>query len=734
MFWIIKYFIITVFISIITTLYLLGATTQGLQLSLLSLASFLPGQLKIEKMTGTVLGGFSLQNIFYQSPDANITVNSLTVHWYPSQLLHGKLGIDTLQLEQPKIKIFTTETRSQDFSLDHFAFLRRITFNKLVIHQLSVEKVDLHLTLTGELKDNWDFHWQIEVPQLSTMYSHCAGSLTGSGSIVGPRLIPTINAALQGNQIIIAQQKINKINAQAHIALQPRVNSLITLSAYNSKIYDHLIKKWDLRVTGNVTFDKETLNTHIQVTLAQQPAILVSASLPHFLNFAGSKQVLAGMIHLNFTELSGLRYFIPDIKDPRGIIQGHFDLGGTLAQPEIAGLLDLRKGEVTIRPLGIQLNDIAIQAHIDKNKMLVLTGGLRSGKGTGKLQGTLNLNKIDFPLNVTLQGNNLKAVDLPKIKGLISPDLKLTFNYPILQLQGKIFIPSANIKLKDFISTVTLPDEIIFVGQSKVDAHNFLLETKLQLEINLGNDIYFSYKDFEANLAGKLLLSQSPNSPATAVGEIHALNGIYTIYGQNLTITTGRLIYTGNLLTNPGLNIEATQKAKSITAASTSTVNITTLDSLGNTEVMAGIRITGTANNPKINLFSIPAGALSQTEILSALGGESAILFGTLSVFNLGTGNAANVTDKFTKMFGLTEFNLGSVQTFNPATNQAETTRSFVIGKQISKKLSLHYSIGIFNPISILNLRYQFNKHWAIQSETSTIDNGADILYTLEQQ
>jgi translocation and assembly module TamB len=185
------------------------------------------------------------------------------------------------------------------------------------------------------------------------------------------------------------------------------------------------------------------------------------------------------------------------------------------------------------------------------------------------------------------------------------------------------------------------------------------------------------------------------------------------------------------VLTDPGLQIEATRKVKDVNPAS-DIGSMPSLDNGINTEVTVGIRILGTLNNPQITLFSIPIG-LTQAQILSSLGGEGSALIGALSALSPGISNAGGLMNKFTKMLGSTEINIASVQTFDTATNQMQSTPSFVVGKKISQKLSLHYSIGIFNPVSVLNVRYQLNKHWAIQSETSTIDNGADILYGFER-
>lgn len=728
----IKYSLIVIFASIATAIYLLCCTTQGLVFGLHFIAPLLPGTLKIEKINGNLLAGFSLQTISYQIEEESITLQSLTVTWYPRQLLQGKLAIDSLTLERPQIVIFNTNSTSADFTLDDFKFLPHISINELVIHELAIRKADLQLNLTGQLKDNWDFHWQLRIPTLQALCSNCKGSFSGSGSITGKRLIPTIDATVHGNNLEIAQQTIRNLSGAAHIVIQSKVNSSINLIATQLNISHNPIKKMALAIAGNIAYENHNLIARAQLALAQKPAVSLTAVLPDFSGFTNPKQKITANIHLNFTELDGLRYFIPEIQHPRGTILGNLKVTGTVLQPEVTGTVNLKQGHVAIHVLGIHLNDMMVQATLDKSKIISLQGSLRSAKGTGQLQGNIDLNKPNFPVTLALQGNNLNAVHLPKFKIVISPDLKLNFIYPKLEIQGKIVIAKAIIKLKNFISTVTLPDETVFVGQPQTETPAFLLATKLHLAIDLGNDVFFSYKDFETNLGGQLLIDQAPNSPATATGEIYAIKGKYAIYGQDLIIKTGRLIFAGNVLTNPGLHIEAIRKVKGVNVGNAGGTLMPSLENYAGTDTTVGIRITGTLNNPQMTLFSIPAG-LTQAQILSSLGGAGAALMGALSILSPGASNIGGMTDKLTRMLGLSEANIAPVQTFNSATNQMQSTPSFVVGKQISKKLSLHYSIGIFNPVSILNVRYQFNKHWAIQSETSTIDNGADILYGFER-
>lgn len=162
----------------------------------------------------------------------------------------------------------------------------------------------------------------------------------------------------------------------------------------------------------------------------------------------------------------------------------------------------------------------------------------------------------------------------------------------------------------------------------------------------------------------------------------------------------------------------------------------------GTETLKVGVQITGTVDRPHISLFSVPAD-LTQGDILSYLllgypqadasGSQSTALLGVISSLYPGAGTITNLKEKLEHTLGLTEINVGSIQSFNPISKKIESNTAFVVGKKITDKLSIHYSIGLFDPVSVLNMRYQINNHWALQSETSSIDNGADLVYVFER-
>jgi translocation and assembly module TamB len=155
--------------------------------------------------------------------------------------------------------------------------------------------------------------------------------------------------------------------------------------------------------------------------------------------------------------------------------------------------------------------------------------------------------------------------------------------------------------------------------------------------------------------------------------------------------------------------------------------------------LVVGIETSGTLKHPKLKLFSEPSG-LSDTNILSylilgasahqATENQTQMLFQTAQLMGVGGANAASGIQS---VFGLTDFGVEQVEVPVTKDDQALTTQpAFGIGKYITPRLYMHYSVGISNPISILNLTYYISHLFMLQTETSSVDQGADIFYTFE--
>lgn len=452
------------------------------------------------------------------------------------------------------------------------------------------------------------------------------------------------------------------------------------------------------------------------------------------------------VIDSNITDLSLLTTLIPQLKDPKGYLRVHLVLDGSTSKPKVFGEIELMHGEVTIPTLGITPDHIHLQGKINNTLMLTLTGTFQSGKGDGILSGNVNFAKPDLPISLSVRGNNLLAVNLPEYQMTLSPNLTLHYVNFRTDLQGDITVPSATIATSDFDSTITLPSDVVFVTEKKTEK-SLPIKTTLQLKIHLGKNIHIRSRDLTATLNGDLHISQQANSAPIVTGDLAIEDGLYQAYGQKLQINHGRLIYLGNTLSNPGLDITAIKNIRAIefTGNQDSFSSDNGLAPIVNSEkITVGVRVEGTLNHPIISLFSIPV--MSQGDMLSYLilgapqsqakGQKIGALLTVLSALNPNDSSISNLIAPLQNRLGLSELSLGSTQVYNPMATGPDavtTTTTLGIGKELAPHLFLHYTVGLLAQASILNVRYQFKPGWAIQSESSSVENGIDLLYGFER-
>jgi translocation and assembly module TamB len=261
----------------------------------------------------------------------------------------------------------------------------------------------------------------------------------------------------------------------------------------------------------------------------------------------------------------------------------------------------------------------------------------------------------------------------------------------------------------------------------------------------LGDHVNLKYRGLNAALQGTINISGVPGSPLTATGEFSiAKDSKYKAYGRQLLIQQGQLIYAGNLLTNPGISLRATQQVKSVGFTGTSQFQTEDFKPVysGSDTITVGIAVSGTLDKPAINLFSDPAG-LSQGDILSymlfgypqaqATGASGLALLNAASDMVGGT-DKKNIVNNLQQSLGLDELSVGSTEYYDMKSDLAQNTTTVNVGRNLGHKLSLHYSVGLFQPVQVFSLRYQINRHLVLQTETSTLENGGDLMYQLESR
>jgi len=227
----------------------------------------------------------------------------------------------------------------------------------------------------------------------------------------------------------------------------------------------------------------------------------------------------------------------------------------------------------------------------------------------------------------------------------------------------------------------------------------------------LGDDVRIRASGLDAKSTGSLRVVQVPEVPIAATGQVRITEGTYRAYGQNLSIERGRLVYAGGPISNPGLDIRASRRARD--------------------GVVAGFEVHGTMATPRFSLFSDPPmaerEALSYVVLGRPLDNSSQSQQGivTDAANSLGLQGGSYVTGTLARRVGLDEARLES-----EAGNLQQST--LMLGTYLSPRVYVVYGLGILDQANKLRIQYFLNKHWTLQAEAGP-QNSTQFLYTFER-
>ncbi|MGL5551714.1 MAG: translocation/assembly module TamB domain-containing protein, partial [Plesiomonas shigelloides] len=162
----------------------------------------------------------------------------------------------------------------------------------------------------------------------------------------------------------------------------------------------------------------------------------------------------------------------------------------------------------------------------------------------------------------------------------------------------------------------------------------------------------------------------------------------------------------------PMLNIEAIRNPESI-----------------QNDVVAGIRVTGMADNPLMTIFSEPS--MSQAEALSYIlrgeplddGNSNDNGAMTSALIGIGLSQSSQLVGQIGQAFGISDLALD--------TQGVGDNSQVVISGYIMPGLQIKYGVGIFDSLAELTLRYRLMPSLYLQA-VSGLNQAVDLIYQFE--
>ncbi|WP_240791694.1 MULTISPECIES: translocation/assembly module TamB domain-containing protein [Pseudomonas] len=413
----------------------------------------------------------------------------------------------------------------------------------------------------------------------------------------------------------------------------------------------------------------------------------------------GRNKPLSGDFRLSGLDLSIARPFLPMVERLAGHLNGSGRLTGSLMAPEVVGNIALSGGEVSGAELPLSVQGLAVQAQIAGEQMQ-LKGDWRSGEaGRGQLSGQVTWGQA-LGMDLRLQGTQLPVMVEPYAALEVAPDLSIRLLGEQLAVTGKVLVPKGKIEVRELPpSTVKVSDDTVIVGhQTEQGAPP--MSIAMDIDVDVGREkLSFSGFGLTANLRGQVHIGDNLDTR----GELSLADGRYRAYGQRLTIRRARLLFAGPI-DQPYLDIEAIRQVD---------------------EVVAGIRLSGSAEQPTTTVFSEPA--MSQEQALSYLvmgrplgtSGEDSNMLAEAAL-GLGLAGSAGVTGSLASNLGIDDFQLD--------TQGSGNRTSVVASGNLTERLSLRYGVGVFEPANTIALRYKLSRKVYLEA-ASGLASSLDIFY-----
>lgn len=475
--------------------------------------------------------------------------------------------------------------------------------------------------------------------------------------------------------------------------------------------------------------DKKTLSLDINEFLldaqisAQNISAQASLSGPQIgllsLNLKGqagnfSEQLerpISGELSLSKINLAPFRVLLPQFNKFEGKLAGEVQISGTLQEPLVHGSITLNEGALQGKDVPLIISGVSQKLELQGDKA-ALSGSYLLGKGKGTLSGNLTWRpELNGQINVA--GQNLELDYQSMLRAQVSPNIDIQFSPDVVRVRGELIVPYARFKLRSLPQgTVSPSKDVILVEQQ---TENTQIEQLIDMNVlvsvdpSLSNNVKLDAFGLTTDLRGKMQLENSKLG-MVANGEVQLVNGRYRAYGQNLIIREGDINFNGPL-DRPFLNIEAVRDPK-LTAD----------------DVVAGIRVAGSADNPKVEVFSEPT--MEQQQSLSYMltghglgqsSGDSQETVLTNMLLGFGLGQSENMVSNIGQKLGFKDVNLDT-------SGQGSTTQLSVSG-YVAPGVQLRYGIGVFDSLSEVAIRYELLPQLYIEA-VSGLSNAIDIYYS----
>ncbi|RFD37369.1 autotransporter assembly complex protein TamB, partial [Vibrio parahaemolyticus] len=365
------------------------------------------------------------------------------------------------------------------------------------------------------------------------------------------------------------------------------------------------------------------------------------------LNVSSEKPTIDGKVALSTFHLDFLAPLIGEYSLFKANMNTDLALSGDVMHPKVNGqfLIDQMKLQGEVTPIDINSGQVVINF---KGHQADLDAGIITPDGKLEITGDADWRDLqDWRTRARVFAKELKVDMPPMVKIKVEPDMTIDVTPQLAKVEGNINLPWGRIVIEELPpSAVGVSSDTVILNKDlqpvdEVTAMPFNVETDINIKI--GDDFQLAAFGLKGGLKGSLNVTQKDKGPFI-VGEVNIVDGSYRSFGQDLVIEEGKILMNGPA-DQPYVSIKAIRNPDN------------TQD-----DVIAGVRVTGPASDPSVEIFSEPA--MPQANALSYLlrgqdiDGESGGNAMTTTLIGLSLAKSGRVVGEIGEAFGVQDLQL----------------------------------------------------------------------------
>ena len=454
--------------------------------------------------------------------------------------------------------------------------------------------------------------------------------------------------------------------------------------------------------------DNQLVSTAL-VDLTENGELTLNANVS---DITAEDKAIDGQLSITKVTLEALGPLLGEYGKANAEINSELDLKGTLLHPQAFGQFTISdivaQGEITpvdINNGQLSLNFAGYQAD--------LIASLITEDGKLNIEGDANWQEIEqWSVNSHVFANELEIKVPPMVDIKASPDLRLSMAPNKASVEGDIDLPWGKIIVEELPASATkVSSDQVIVNESLQPINedtSLPFELNTNVRINIGDEFSLEAFGLKGNLTGLLNVTQRDSAPFVT-GEVNIVDGTYRSFGQDLVIKKGQIVMHGPV-DQPYVAITAIRNPDNI-----------------EDEVEAGIKVTGSADSPSVEVYSDPAmgqaNALSyllRGQDLDAESGDNSM---TTALIGLSLAQSGKVVGEIGQAFGVDDLQLDT-------TGSGDDSQVTVSG-YVLPGLQVKYGVGIFTSVGEFTLRYRLMKNLYVEA-VSGLTSAVDLLYQFE--